>query len=66
VPAILWLGSGFDELDWSALMRKRHQRFTHDHLFHTVLGFLEIRTGFYKPALDILDGCRKEAPGGPA
>ena len=66
VPAILWFGSGFDELDWSALMRKRHQRFTHDHLFHTVLGFLEIRTGFYKPALDILDGCRKEAPGGPA
>ena len=65
VPAILWFGSGFDELDLSALMRKRHQRFTHDHLFHTVLGFLEIRTGFYKPELDILDGCRKEPPGGP-
>ncbi len=34
--------------------------FTHDHLFHTVLGFLEIKTSAYKPELDILDGTRKE------
>lgn len=60
VPAILWFGSSFDGLDLEALMRKRGQRFTHDHLFHTVLGFLEIRTSAYKPELDILDGCRKE------
>lgn len=60
VPAVLWFGSNFDDLDLPALMRKRGQRFTHDHLFHTVLGFLEIRTSAYKPELDILDGCRKE------
>ena len=60
VPAILWFGSGVDGLDREALMRKRQQRFTHDHLFHTVLGFLEIRTSAYKPELDILDGCRRE------
>ncbi|CAG0971772.1 lipid A ethanolaminephosphotransferase [Rhodocyclaceae bacterium] len=60
VPAILWFGSGYDELDLPALLRKRHQRFTHDHLFHTLLGFLEVRTAFYKPELDILDGCRKD------
>lgn len=57
VPAILWFGSGFDRLDPAALMRKRRQRFTHDHLFHTVLGLLEIRTGIYEPDLDILNGC---------
>ncbi len=60
VPAILWFGSSFNELDQEALMRKRGQRFTHDHLFHTVLGFLEIKTSAYKPELDILDGTRKE------
>jgi lipid A ethanolaminephosphotransferase len=60
VPAILWFGSSFNELDQEALMRKRGQRFTHDHLFHTVLGFLEIRTSAYKPELDVLDGCRRE------
>ncbi len=58
VPAILWFGSGFDEIDLPSLSRKRHQRFTHDNLFHTILGFLEIRTFFYKPELDILDGSR--------
>ncbi|MBM3391273.1 MAG: phosphoethanolamine--lipid A transferase [Betaproteobacteria bacterium] len=60
VPAILWFGSGFDELDRPALERKRHRRYTHDHLFHTLLGFFEIKTAFYKPELDILDGCRKD------
>jgi lipid A ethanolaminephosphotransferase len=60
VPAIFWFGSGVDGLDREALMRKRQQRFTHDHLLHTVLGFLEIRTNAYKPELDILDGCRRE------
>lgn len=60
VPGIFWFGRGFDELDLPALMRKRHQRFSHDHLFHTILGFLEIRTSIYRPDLDILDGCRKD------
>lgn len=60
VPGILWFGRGFDELDLPALMRKRHQRFSHDHLFHTILGFLEVRTSIYRPDLDILDGCRKD------
>jgi lipid A ethanolaminephosphotransferase len=60
VPAILWFGSGFDEIDLPALKRKRHQRFTHDHLFHTLLGFFEVRTSFYKPELDILAEHRKD------
>ena len=59
VPAILWFGSGFDDIDRPALERKRHARFTHDNLFHTVLGILEIRTAIYQPNLDILDECRK-------
>lgn len=59
VPGILWLGNGFDEIDLPALNKKRHQRFSHDNLFHTVLGFLEIRTSAYQAELDILDGCRK-------
>lgn len=64
VPAILWFGSGFDDIDLPSLLRKRHQRFTHDYLFHTILGFLEIQTAFYKPELDILDGSRKSDKGG--
>lgn len=59
VPAIMWFGAGFDELDRPALLNKATQRFTHDNLFHTVLGFMEIETAIYRPELDILEGCRK-------
>lgn len=63
VPAIMWFGDSFNELDRAALARKRNQRFTHDNLFHTVLGFMEIETSIYRPELDILDGCRKPEDG---
>ncbi|MEW6513098.1 MAG: phosphoethanolamine--lipid A transferase [Pseudomonadota bacterium] len=59
VPAIMWFGAGFDELDRPSLQKKAVQRFTHDNLFHTVLGFMEIETSIYRPELDILTGCRK-------
>lgn len=59
VPAIFWFGSGFDELDLPAMVRKRHQRFSHDNLFHTLLGLFEVRSAHYRRELDILDGCRK-------
>ena len=59
VPAIMWLGSGFHDVDFSALRRKRDTRFTHDNLAHTVLGIMEIETSVYRPEMDMLDGCRK-------
>lgn len=59
VPAIMWLGGGFADVDLPALLKKRDSEFTHDHLFHTMLGFMEIETSVYRPAMDILDGCRK-------
>ncbi len=59
VPAIMWFGSNFDDVDLSALLQKRDARLTHDNLFHTVLGFMKIGTSVYRPEMDILDGCRK-------
>ena len=29
----------------------------HDHLFHTVLGLLDVTTSLYDPALDLTRGC---------
>lgn len=58
VPAIIWLGSGFHDVDKAALEKKRNMHFTHDNLVHTVLGLMEIKTTEYRPELDILDGCR--------
>ena len=31
----------------------------HDHIFHTVLALLDVTTGLYDPAWDLLQGCRK-------
>lgn len=59
VPAIMWFGAGFKELDRACLLKKQDRRFTHDHLFHTLLGFLEISTSIYRLEMDILDGCRR-------
>lgn len=63
VPAIFWFGSRFDDIDRQALLRGRDRRFSHDNLFHTVLGLLEIRTSWYKPELDILEAYRRDIPG---
>lgn len=59
VPAVMWLGGGYDQADVAALQKKRDTRFTHDNLAHTILGFLEVRTSVYRPEMDMLDGARK-------
>ncbi len=66
VPAIMWFGANFDVKDVSVLGGKRDTRFTHDHLSHTLLGFLEIETGVYRPEMDILLGLRASGETGQA
>ncbi len=58
VPAVMWFGSGFDDVNVPALLAKRHLRFTHANIFHTVLGLLELETSIYRPELDILTGAK--------
>jgi lipid A ethanolaminephosphotransferase len=29
----------------------------HDHLFHSILGFLNIKTSMFYPTLDVFQGC---------
>lgn len=59
VPALMWFAPDFDEIDVSALRGKRGQRFSHDHLFHTVLGFLEIESTVYRKDMDMLENVRR-------
>ncbi len=59
VPAIMWIGHSFDEIDVPALQKKHGAPFTHDNLFHTALGFLEVETSIYRPEMDILYGARR-------
>ncbi|MCB1864921.1 MAG: phosphoethanolamine--lipid A transferase [Chromatiales bacterium] len=54
VPAILWLGPSVDGVDAAAVRAARHEPYSHDSLFHTVLGFFELDTSVYEPKLDML------------
>ncbi|MDH5181693.1 MAG: phosphoethanolamine--lipid A transferase, partial [Gammaproteobacteria bacterium] len=55
VPAILWLGEGMTEdIDKEGIKRRAGEHFSHDNVFHTVLGFMEIQTRVYDPKQDIL------------
>jgi lipid A ethanolaminephosphotransferase len=54
VPAIMWLGSRFHATTTPALLAKSKKRFSHDNVFHTVLGLFEIDSATYRPEMDIL------------
>ena len=50
VPMVMWLSSGMaraSALDTACLRRRAAEPATHDHLFHTVLGLLDVKTAVY-------------------
>jgi lipid A ethanolaminephosphotransferase len=55
VPAIMWLGNRFN-IDKKRLAGRSTQPFSHDNLFHTMMGFMEVRSTVYRPEMDILKG----------
>jgi lipid A ethanolaminephosphotransferase len=61
VPMVLWLSPGYARsfATSPACIAERAQRpATHDHLFHTLLGMLDIRTTAYTAAMDLAAACR--------
>ena len=55
VPMILWANEHLQgEVDIAAARQAQDEPMSHDNLFHTVLGLLEIETDIYEPAKDIL------------
>ncbi len=53
IAAILWFGENF-QINRDTLKSEAQQTYSHDNLFHTLLGALEIHTESYVSALDIL------------
>ena len=56
IPAIMWAGKNFDGLDAVALENMRNKKYTHDNIFHTILGLLDIRSSVYVSNLDMIHG----------
>jgi lipid A ethanolaminephosphotransferase len=64
VPMLMWWSSGFAQsaaIDRPCMQRRTAQPAQHDHLFHTVLGLLDVRAALYEPRLDLSQGCRNAA-----
>lgn len=58
VPAIMWFGRNFHAVTSPELRLKSTKRFTHDNIFHTLLGFFEIESASYRPDMDILNSAK--------
>ncbi|MFA5216209.1 phosphoethanolamine transferase [Sulfuricurvum sp.] len=53
VPALMWFGKEF-KINRDALKKRASEPYTHDYLFHTMLGLFDVNSTVYRPELDIL------------
>lgn len=63
VPMMLWLSEGFRSrfrIDAHCLAARSAQPFSHDNVFHSVLGMLNVSTAVYNPALDLVHPCTRD------
>ncbi len=54
VATILWFGDNYDEIDTELVRLKANRDYSHDNIFHTVLGLMEVNTDLYNRDLDII------------
>jgi len=62
VPFFMWLSANYvvaNDIDNSCLRAISANSYSHDNLFHTALGMLNLQTGVYKSELDMVEPCRK-------
>jgi len=56
VPALMWFNESFSsKINMSALKVTANEPLSHDNLFHTLLGLMNIKTEVYNNQLDIID-----------
>ena len=58
VPAILWFGKNHDDIDVNAVNLLRDAHYSHDNVFHTLLGLFAVQSDVYQPGKDILNDAR--------
>lgn len=70
VPMVAWTSAGFEAAAGMnagclqpELQRGARQPVSHDHLFHTVLGLLDVRTALHEPRWDLTQPCHTPAAG---
>lgn len=62
VPMVMWFSSGFPAsfaLDDRCIGKVATTPLSHDHIFHTLLGLLDVKTSVYAREMDFSATCRK-------
>ncbi|RZL88290.1 MAG: phosphoethanolamine--lipid A transferase [Variovorax sp.] len=65
VPMVAWFSDGMSargKLSQACMEAGLDTPLTHDNLYHTVLGVMDVHTPTYRPALDALASCRETHP----
>ena len=60
VPMVTWMSPGLQQrtgVRSGCLRARADQALSHDHLFHSVLGLMDVATRAYQPALDVFAPC---------
>ncbi len=63
IPMLVWLSEGFrqrSQIDWQCLQQHKNDVYSHYHIFHSVLGLLEVETQVYHQGLDLFHSCKKQ------
>jgi len=63
VPFVAWFSDDFiqdNQYNPSCFKQRSGQEYSHDNLFHTMLGLTHISTSIYKPELDIFRPCHTQ------
>ena len=63
VPFVMWLSPAFRRdfhIDQACMRGRAGRRVTHDNLFHSLLGVLDVQTKAYDAGLDLFAPCRNE------
>ncbi|MFO1218098.1 MAG: phosphoethanolamine--lipid A transferase [Burkholderiaceae bacterium] len=62
VPMLMWLSAGLQQslgIDAGCLRQRAAKPAAHDHLFHTLLALLDVRTALYAADWDLTRDCRR-------
>ncbi|MCX7088224.1 MAG: phosphoethanolamine--lipid A transferase [Methylococcales bacterium] len=62
IPFVLWLSPEIRDslaIDQACLKQHSKERYSHDAIFHSLLGLMRVQTSVYQPASDVFSACRK-------
>jgi lipid A ethanolaminephosphotransferase len=65
IPMVFWASNSFlqeNTLDMGLLAQHRSEHFSHDNLFHSLLGLFHVSTGLYHPELDLFQVAHRQKP----